>query len=82
MTGDLFNVTRQKHGPWTIYQHKFEEISYVKRITRQEAQVALRDHYKEDLMDHEYESRRQFIIAVLMTFQTVYHSCFNAISCC
>ena len=58
MTGDLFNVTRQsrhKHGPWTIYQHKFEDISYVKRITRQEAQVALRDHYKEDLMDHEYE---------------------------
>jgi hypothetical protein len=29
-----------------------------------------------------HKSRRQFIIAVLMTFQTVYHSCFNAISCC
>ncbi len=55
MTGDLFNITGHKHGPWTIYQHKFEEISYVKRITRQEAQVALRDHYKDNLMDHEYE---------------------------
>jgi hypothetical protein len=55
MTGDLFNVTRHKHGPWTIYQHKFEEISYVKRITRKELKVALRDFYLDDLEEHEYE---------------------------
>jgi hypothetical protein len=54
MTGDLWQMT----GPnvtCRTRKFKFEEISYVKRITRQEAQVALRDHYKDDLMDHEYE---------------------------
>ncbi len=34
---------------------KFEEISYVKRITRKELKVALRDFYLDDLEEHEYE---------------------------
>jgi hypothetical protein len=54
MTGDLWQMT----GPnvtCRTRKFKFEEISYVKRITRKELKVALRDFYLDDLEEHEYE---------------------------
>lgn len=42
-------------GWWDIDTYRFEDVHYVKKMTSEEARVALRFRFRDDLQDHEYE---------------------------
>ena len=53
-TGDHFNL-RQERRVLRMYKCRFDDVHYVKKLTLEEAKVALREIYLDDLEEHEYE---------------------------